>query len=139
MDVLFVEDDADTGDAMALLFEHAGLEFARARSGFEALSLFRAMGSDRSRRPAVLLLDLRLPDTRAERLVEQIARTGEVPPVVIYSASSPAELASASSAIGAVASLRKPCAGSLLVRTVRDAAHPPAHGNGSVNGSAAQG
>jgi len=128
MDLLFVEDDVDTGDAMALLFEHGGLEFLRAGSGREALSLFRDMGDDESRWPAVLLLDLRLPDTRVERLVQQIADLGDVPPVVIYSASSPMELASASSAVGAVAALRKPCPGSLLLSTVREAGHAPDHG-----------
>jgi DNA-binding response OmpR family regulator len=123
MDVLFVEDDADTGDALALLFEIAGLAFARARSGREALDLFRGLGPDHSRWPAVLMLDLRLPDTRAERLVRQIAALGAVPPVVIYSASSPGELDAASNEIGAVTALRKPCAGGDLVRALRSAAH----------------
>jgi DNA-binding response OmpR family regulator len=70
------------------------------------------------------MIDLLLPDMPGSRLVEELASGSSLPPIVLHSAASPADLDAAAGVIGAVAILRKPCNPRELVETVRRAAVP---------------
>jgi DNA-binding response OmpR family regulator len=121
MNVFLVEDNEDTAAALGALFELEGIGFRSARSGAEALHAFR----DSLSQPAdVLMIDLLLPDMPGARLVQELASGSSLPPIVLHSAASPADLDAAAGTIGAVAVLRKPCNARELVETIRRAAVP---------------
>jgi two-component system, OmpR family, response regulator len=103
--ILLVEDDTDSGEALSLLLRSQGYDVAWAASGREAL---RSVRSDAARLPDLILLDLMLPDMDGAAVIERLAETGPVPPVVIHSASTLAEAQAAGKRIGAAAVLRKP-------------------------------
>jgi DNA-binding response OmpR family regulator len=114
VNVLLVEDNEDTALALGVLFQLEGIGFRSARSGAEALRAF-ATGAA----PDVLMLDLFLPDMPGAALVAELGRVTSVPPVVLHSAASATEIADAAAAIGAVATLRKPCNARELIATTR--------------------
>jgi DNA-binding response OmpR family regulator len=121
VNVLLVEDNEDTASALHALFELEGIGCRWARTGSETLQLFAS--GDHNGAPAdVLMLDLSLPDMPGAKLVEQLASMTSVPPIVLYSAASPAELDEAASRIGATAILRKPCDAKDLLHATRRAA-----------------
>jgi two-component system, OmpR family, response regulator len=103
--ILLVEDDTDSGEALSLLLRSQGYAVAWAASGREAL---RSARSDAAGLPDLILLDLMLPDMDGATVIERLAESGPVPPVVIHSASTLAEAQAAGKRIGAAAVLRKP-------------------------------
>ena len=121
MNVFLVEDNDDTASALGALFELEGIGFRCARSGAEALHAF-ASGTHADTPPDVLMLDLFLPDMAGATLIAELSRVAAVPPIVLHSAASADELAEVAGAIGAFATLRKPCSARDLVEATRRAA-----------------
>lgn len=117
MNVLLVEDNEDTASALGLLFELEGIGMRWTRTGEETLHLFSNAGPDGAAPPDVLMLDLTLPDMAGVALVQQLAKISALPPIVLYSASSNAELHRAAGELGAAAVLRKPCDARQIVET----------------------
>jgi CheY-like chemotaxis protein len=99
--VLVVEDDRDIRESIQAILEEEGLLVETAASGLEALQ------KANEHRPALVLLDLTLPDLEGERVSEmlQMIGGGDVPVLVITGHSWAAERAVR---VGAVDYLRKP-------------------------------
>lgn len=104
--VLLIEDDVDTGEAMSLLLRKEGIQVDWARTGREAIELFRNLNGG----PPIdaILLDLMLPDMDGSVLVGHLRRLRPTPSIVIHSAASQAEVSDRGRQLGAVAVLRKP-------------------------------
>ncbi|HEX5030269.1 MAG TPA: response regulator [Candidatus Eisenbacteria bacterium] len=104
--VLLIEDDLDSGEAMSLLLESEGIRVDWARTGREAIELYRNGNID----PAldVILLDLMLPDMDGSLLVQYLRRIRPTPPIVIHSAAGQAEVYDQGCQLGAAAVFRKP-------------------------------
>ena len=99
--VLVVEDDPDTRELLQTTLEAEGLAVATAADGQAALRWL-----DRQR-PALLLLDLSLPDLRGEDLAKVAqARYGPALPVLVVTGASQAQ--HRASAAGSLVYLAKP-------------------------------
>lgn len=125
--VLLVEDDVDSAEALYTLLKQEGYAVFWAASGEDAMGwLEGAVGKERvAVRPDVILLDLTLPDVDGVTLAKRIRRElGTMPPLVVLSARSEQAVNAAGSELGAVATLRKPFAiGELLEALARAARH----------------
>ncbi len=78
--VLIVDDDVRNARLARDVLEHAGLEVASAATAAEGIELAR------ERRPAAVLMDLRLPDldgTTAVRLLAADERTSGIPVLAV--------------------------------------------------------
>jgi CheY-like chemotaxis protein len=106
--VLLVEDNEDAAEMMIMLLENAGYTVAWAENGGRAMTLLLdAFG--RNEPPAVILLDLTLPDLDGAEMANRLAEAGRgLPPVIVLSAKTPGALADAARALKAVGFLRKP-------------------------------
>lgn len=110
--VLLVEDDLRIGKAISLALGDDGIAVRSASDGQRALELARES------RPALVLLDWRLPLMRGEEIAAALRElAGGPPPVVVRSAS--VDIVANASRIGAQAHLRKPFDIDELVRVVR--------------------
>ncbi len=69
--VLVVDDDADTREALADALTYAGYLVEQAGGGREALERI-----SRSRAPDVILLDLRMPDLGGEQVLDRLRASG---------------------------------------------------------------
>ncbi|HET8882584.1 MAG TPA: response regulator, partial [Solimonas sp.] len=78
--LLVIEDDAGARHAVARLLAGQSIELAEAATAAQALRLLDEKTFD------CIILDLTLPDASGFELLEQLARRGPLPPVVIYSA-----------------------------------------------------
>ena len=78
--ILLVEDDPLLRHAFRLLLEDAGYAVVEAGSAAEALQAVDAAA------PALVLLDLGLPDIDGLRVLEDLRRTGSVLPVIVLTA-----------------------------------------------------
>jgi CheY-like chemotaxis protein len=124
--VLLIEDDFDVREALGQVLEDAGYAVASAATGAEALRVLRA-----GYRPAVILLDLWMPDVdgpqfRAEqRRDEAIAAI----PVIVVSADRGVEAKARE--MGAAAFVAKPAHVDVLLRAIASAAPgaPPRRGD----------
>src|SRR6185436_857089 len=103
--LLLIEDDADSGDAMSLLLRRQGIHVDWASSGREALELFKR---DPRRPVDVILLDLMLPDMDGASLVKKLSALILLPPIVVHSAASEADVRKSGQELHAIAVLRKP-------------------------------
>lgn len=93
--ILVVEDDDAVGDMLTMLLEGEGYVVTLVRTAQAALPMLLpieiACGAPPARavaaasRPAVVLLDLHLPDMSGEELIEHIA-IHDVPPIIVLSA-----------------------------------------------------
>ncbi|HET9939483.1 MAG TPA: response regulator [Candidatus Eisenbacteria bacterium] len=106
LQLLLIEDDVDSGEAMSLLLRSEGIHVDWARTGREAIDIFRAVNGG----PAidVILLDLMLPDMDGSVLIEHLRRIRPTPSIVIHSAAGQAEVFDRGRQLGAAAVLRKP-------------------------------
>jgi CheY-like chemotaxis protein len=102
--ILVVDDDADIRSSVADILGDAGYEVEAAANGREALALLR-----HSRRPALILLDLMMPEldgwgfmAALERELPELARV----PVVIFSAHGEAD--AAASSLDVIGFVKKP-------------------------------
>lgn len=101
--ILIVEDDADTRDALAIFLERHGYAVALATDGADGLRQLRA-----GLRPRLILLDLMMPEKNGLQFrVEQVVdpELADIP-VVIYSGD--AEARATGATFGGVACLAKP-------------------------------
>ncbi|WP_417259638.1 response regulator transcription factor [Celeribacter sp.] len=112
--ILLVEDEDNIAIAVALLLEREGYQVTRASIGSQALPNIRAIA------PALVILDVTLPEMSGYEICQQLRRDPELgkTPVLIMSArTSPAERRKAM-ALGADAFLAKPFAVHELLDTV---------------------
>ena len=112
--ILVVEDDPRLSRLLRRVLELAGFAVETAADGWQALTLAG------HRRPAAVVLDLKLPSLEGEDVAAGLGMLHEVgvPIVVISGAPDVAERAQQ---LGATAWLRKPFASSELVAAVRRA------------------
>src|SRR5262245_25993842 len=114
--ILLVEDNASDEKLALLAFQRCGVpcEIAVARDGADALDYLFAAGKyhdrDPAARPAVVLLDLKLPRISGLEVLRRIRATPETRllPVVILTASREDEDLTRGYTLGANAYLRKP-------------------------------
>jgi CheY-like chemotaxis protein len=104
--VLYVEDHADTREAVSRMLEHAGYEVCKEENGREAL--MAAIG----RPPDVMLLDLGLPEMNGVQLVQVIRTYHRLCsiPVVVLTALSSGKLFEEAKALNVSSFLIKPMA-----------------------------
>lgn len=114
--VLIVDDEPDQVEMYQLALELSGFDVVTASTGTDAIS--RA----REARPAVIVLDLRLPDMtgwdvcgalKTDALTEQI-------PIILLTAAVTSTLPQEARAAGCAEYLLKPCFPDHLARTVRE-------------------
>lgn len=114
--ILLVEDNPDDEELARLVFQEHGRShtLAVARDGAEALDYFFGSGAfaqgQPDARPAVVLLDLKLPKVGGLEVLRRLraeARTRPIPVVVLSTSLEEADLAQAY-ALGANSYLRKP-------------------------------
>ncbi len=86
-----------------------------------AETLAEARAAIRRNAPALLLLDVKLPDGEGLTLLDELARAGECPPVVVMTAHGSVQLAVEAMRRGAVDFLVKPFDETRLETTVRNA------------------
>ncbi len=103
--LLLIEDDSDSGEAMRILLRNHAVHVDWVQSGAEALDLYTR---NPDRRTDVILLDLMLSDMDGSTLIERLGEITSVPPIIVHSASSQANIRDAGREVGAVAVLRKP-------------------------------
>jgi CheY-like chemotaxis protein len=81
--VLLIEDDKDVGDLYVLQFRRDGIPLEHVRTGREADAFVR------DRVPALILVDLKLPDVDGRELIERWARdpvSGGIPIWIVSNA-----------------------------------------------------
>jgi len=76
-EVLVVDDDPVNRRMLTELLQAVGLPVLEAADGTTALTLFQ------QRRPAAVLLDLRLPDIQGDEVLQRLQQPGEASPAVI--------------------------------------------------------
>ena len=119
--VLLVDDEPDQVEMYQLALELAGFDVVVAYNGADALE--RA----RTRLPAAIVLDIRLPDMSGwdvSAALKTDPRTRGIPVIVLTAAASPT-LARQAREAGCAAHLLKPCFPDDLARTIRDVIAPP--------------
>lgn len=95
--ILVVEDDDAVGDMLTMLLEGEGYDVTLVRTAQAALPMLLpvviecgappAVSLTAAPRPAVVLLDLHLPDMSGEELIEHVA-IHDIPPIIVLSAKS---------------------------------------------------
>jgi DNA-binding response OmpR family regulator len=119
--ILLVEDDRDSGRALALELQLRGYEVKWATSGPQAM---RQMPAGRFQAPNpgapdLVLLDLQLPDANGAVLARRLREKGRVDPPIIALAGGPsAAAAEAGRRVGAAAVVAKPVAMDDLLRKI---------------------
>jgi CheY-like chemotaxis protein len=113
-ELLIVEDDEDTREALAVFLRHEGYEVATACGGAEALRQLR-----QGLAPGLIILDLNMPDKNGQQFrTEQVLDPRiEAIPVVTYTGDP--DFYAASIRLGAVACLRKPIEPDQLLEIVK--------------------
>jgi DNA-binding response OmpR family regulator len=110
--ILVVEHDVDGSVALTAMLRLNGFDAREARSGSAALDAIGDL------RPAVLVLDLDLPDTDGCDLIRRVRRLHTPPAVVVVTAHTAAGVRRAATDAGAAAYLLKPADPQELVRVV---------------------
>ena len=100
--MLVVEDDEEIRAALTTVLNFAGYEASQASDGRAALRHLEA------RRPALILLDLRLPDMDAIVLIDDLRRRGLGAGIPLILISADADLDLTAEKIGANAYFQKP-------------------------------
>jgi DNA-binding response OmpR family regulator len=100
--VLIVDDDPDIRGLLDLELRASGYETIFARDAAEAVAIAR------TERPDLILLDLALPGGSGFTVMEQLSEAGVSPPVIVVTASEPAENRDRSVELGAVGYFQKP-------------------------------
>jgi DNA-binding response OmpR family regulator len=112
--ILIVDDDADIRELIGQILERDGFRILEAGDGRTALALAL------ERRPALVILDLRLPLVGGETVASRLhAVYSSTVPILVVSAEPDAEDIAAR--IGAIACLAKPFSAPCLRKIVRDA------------------
>lgn len=129
--ILIVDDDADIREMVAMLVESYGFETREAANGAQALERLRSHG-----RPAMILLDLRMPGMSGPELMTRLHAEPalEHGPVVVLSGDRAAR--ETADELGADGFLAKPVTVETLLRAVDTFAHrppPPAGTSGAFH------
>jgi len=114
--VLLVDDEPDQVEMYQLALELSGFDVVAAYAGAQALEHARA------RMPAVIVLDVRLPDMSGWDVCAALTsdpRTQHIP-IIILTAAASSTLPQQAKAAGCAAYLLKPCSPDLLTRTVQE-------------------
>jgi DNA-binding response OmpR family regulator len=115
--ILVVEDDEDTREMLVSLLSAKGYRVEWAASAVAAIERLQRE-PDVSSTPAVVLLDLMLPDMDGVEMVRRLSHVPQ-PRYIVLSAKSQTAVANAARSIGAVVGLRKPFDVARLLRSVR--------------------
>ncbi len=119
--ILLVEDDPQSGRALALTLRLRGFEVKWATSGSQAM---RQMPLGRFRgpnpgAPDLVLLDLQLPDANGAALARRLREKGRVdPPIIAMSGGPSAAAVEAGRRVGAAAIVTKPVSTDDLLRKI---------------------
>lgn len=119
--ILLIEDDPDSGRALALGLQLRGFEVKWATSGRQAV---RQMPPGRFRgpnpgAPDLVLLDLQLPDANGAVVARRLREKGRVdPPIIAISSGSQSAADEAGRRVGAAAMVAKPVAMDDLLRKI---------------------
>lgn len=119
-EVLVVEDDAQINELVGAYVQLAGFEYRRALDGAQALAAVRA------RLPALIILDLMLPDTDGFEVAKQLKRderTAAVP-ILMLTALDRDEQRKRGMEAGAVKYMTKPFDPDQLIAAIRQNALP---------------
>jgi CheY-like chemotaxis protein len=116
--LLIVDDDPDMVDTCVRILQAIGYDCLTATSGRQALELL-------SRRPDLILADLRMPEMDGLALLASVRRLAPAVPVVIFSAYGSAATPDLLRKAGAVGYLAKPFGVSELRQAVARALVPP--------------
>jgi DNA-binding response OmpR family regulator len=111
--ILVVEDDEASAEMLEEILQIEGYAVTVVGTAVGALAAMRDATFDAT------LLDLTLPGLTSEQLVREVAALSGRAPVIVFSARPPQELAAASRALEAVASLQKPSDLDELLRVVQ--------------------
>lgn len=113
--VYIVDDDPSVRRALRRLIRHEGLDVETSETAGEFLA------SEHSRRPACLILDVRLPGMSGTDLQSRLAASEPDLPIVVVTAHAQEEIRCRMLAVGAVAVLSKPFDDDALLAAVRRA------------------
>jgi two-component system chemotaxis response regulator CheY len=116
--ILVIDDDLDLLEMATALLELSGYAVDVARDGEEGWRCLAA------RRPALILLDLRMPGVDARRFIERLRQAPELPPPVVLMSGWPT-LAREARALGAQAFLSKPFDPEQLLQAIERTLGPP--------------
>ena len=113
--VLIVEDDATLCNALTLSLGHQGFDTIAVQSGRQAIEVARKS------RPAVILLDLHLPDADGLDVCQQLVDDAQtcVIPVIVVSGSDKSDILRRCRAAGCHYYLRKPYDPNALLALIR--------------------
>lgn len=119
--ILLIEDDPDSGRALALGLQLRGFEVKWATSGRQAVRQMppgRFQGPNPGA-PDLVLLDLQLPDADGPVVARRLREKGRVnPPIITLSGGPPAADDEAGRQVGAAAMVAKPVAMDDLLRKI---------------------
>mgnify|MGYP001545873477 CR=1 FL=1 len=118
--LMLVDDDEDLRDAMALIFEAHGFRTVGASDGVDAFAKL-----ERSGRPALILLDVRMPRMNGVEFLRLIRHTPRATIPVLALTGDPAACRDAIDA-GAVGCLQKPIDPGRLLDAIRAQLGPEA-------------
>ena len=127
VEILLVEDDEDSAEMMTDFLESHGYSTAWVGSGRLAVELVRKRRLSSEPAPALILLDLTLPDLEGTEVVDALkSDDGEaLPPIVVASARPDDEIKRAAIRIGAAAFARKPFSLEQMLQTIDDVIRRP--------------
>jgi DNA-binding response OmpR family regulator len=110
--ILVIDDDPRLREIVADFLRDEGFEVDTAGTGAQAIQ------SIEDHRPALVLLDVHLPDMNGHELILELRRRGVEPPIVVMTAASDAS--DWAKAIGAVSYIPKPVSLPSLLRRLND-------------------
>jgi len=113
--VYVVDDDAAVRDSLSLLLESAGL----CAAAFDSAQAFLA--AHRAHQPGCLVLDVHMPGMDGLELQNELARRGELMPIIFLTAHGNVPETVRAIKAGAVDFLTKPVDGKLLLDRIRSA------------------
>jgi two-component system cell cycle response regulator DivK len=119
--VLLIDDEPDQVEMYQLALEFAALGVVTAYTGTEGLD------KARQHQPAVIVLDLRLPDMTGWEVCAALKRDAATVriPIIILTAAATATLPQQAAEAGCRAHLLKPCFPDLLIQTIREVIATP--------------
>ena len=110
--ILVVDDEPRLREILAQFLRDEGFEVGTAGTGAEALEYIK------QDRPALMLLDVHMPDMNGQELVLELNRRGIAPPIVVMTAARDAS--SWAKELGAVSYIPKPVSLPSLLRRLND-------------------
>ncbi|MCA9426277.1 MAG: response regulator [Candidatus Omnitrophica bacterium] len=119
MEILVVDDDELTQDAMKRVLEREGYRATTVEGGKKALQTLENFT------PNLVLLDMHMPEMNGPRTLKEIKKYWPHLPVVIMTSNPRSELVEEALSLSPVTLLAKPCKRQQLLDTVRGILEPP--------------